>query len=390
MTFGIANELWRLLQRAGDRRIWPALLLGLVGFLTTALYWPGIAGAAASPRWAFTAVTGALWLFFLLRLRVTIAHLVGTLFLLWGWFSLAWTPAPHEGLFAALKLSLVLAPAFCLGAAISDEEPLFIGAWIGLLLAVGLSPWLEPGSTFGNTANMAQAAALIGAYCLTRRRFWMLPGVAAAFLIMPLPRAALAAAAAVGFVLLWQRLRNHLGPYQKSASLGAAAAVATIGIIGVVDLRLATAIERIAIWQDAAGGLTWLGHGIGSFEGVFASIATHFTGTTRPAHAHNEVLHIAFELGPLGLILAGAFVASLSGKLDAPRLVLIALAVESLFAFPLYNPATAFLGLVAAGAAVRHRGDVRDAVAHGRMALRARLASRHRGTGFVRSPRARA
>jgi hypothetical protein len=124
--------------------------------------------------------------------------------------------------------------------------------------------------------------------------------------------------------------------------------------------------ERAAIWHSAWDGRTFWGWGTGSFWSVYPHFDLRIGATANPEQAHNEFLTVLFELGVPGLVAFLAFCATLMGPLDTPRLILIALLVESCFAFPLHMPVSAFLGMVAAGYGVRSRYLLGDFVGRGR------------------------
>lgn len=363
----------------------PRWSLTVFGLALTVAFWPGISGAATSPRWAIAAIGASLLLFCARPIRITIAHLAGALFAVWCFTTLAWSASP-DGTDAAFKFG-ILAVCFCLGSAIDDLEPLWIGAGIGIALSsaltiiqlAGFAPvaYLTiPSGLFLNGNYMAEAAVLVLIGLAAYGRWWLavacLP--AATF---GLARGAILAGVTALTAWLWMRSRS------------AAVAVVLVGVLAgsamwASGYRTAHITERIGFWRDAVAGITVTGQGLGSFRDGFVSYAEQSDlRRSRPGQPHNEALGIAFETGIVGLGLFALFVAMLLGPMRPESLVLIALATESLFAQPLHLPATAVLGCLAAGACTRSAHHVRDTALLGGILLRAGLGRRGRGYGSI-------
>lgn len=347
----------------------PAALIAL-GVAVTTLHWPGVSGAANTPRWALLAVLLALILFVVPGLRRwTTAGLFGAALVAWALLSLSWSVAPLDGIDKALKIVLVLGPAFALGAMLDDIEPLFVGAGIGIAINggiaaaqlfgfSGIAQAFAPAGLFVNCNFLAEAAALTAIYLALVGRY-TLAALCLPALLLPVSRAAMLSVIAVAVVMLWRK--------SPIAVVGlAAACIVAAGLTVATGYRTFSVHERMAIWSDTTRQVTVIGHGLGSFREQFPKAATATDiGKQRPAHAHNEALNLGFELGLIGLILAALFVLSLFGPLTPARLVLIAFAVEASFAFPLHLPTTAFLALILAGHVAGGRGHVRAAPARG-------------------------
>ena len=140
--------------------------------------------------------------------------------------------------------------------------------------------------------------------------------------------------------------------------------------------------HRLNIWADTAPNVTLAGRGLGSYWLTFPTIAQKTdVSRERPDRAHNEMLDIAYETGIVGAALFLVFCLALIGPLTTERFVLVALAVEAMFGFPLRAPATAFVGMLVAGHAARDRGRVLDQARNGRDRVRAWLARRRRHAG---------
>ena len=84
------------------------------GFVLTALYWHGIAGAGTSPRWSFLIVATPLLLFFYKPVKFTELHLIGLLFVALASLSWFWSFNQYDTVGALLRL-LILVPVFMLG-----------------------------------------------------------------------------------------------------------------------------------------------------------------------------------------------------------------------------------------------------------------------------------
>jgi hypothetical protein len=334
----------------------------LLAFLATALYWPRVEGAVTTPRWALLAIAVP-WL--LREQRSTAAHVAGGVFLLWAGLTMAWNPAPLDG-FGALLTLFVLACCFCLGTQLASLRPVIIGGAAALGISsviaiaqyVGLHPILTQTVVSGLFVNgnfMAEAAAMVLVAAVAERLWWVLPGVLPA-LVLPFARGA-ALACGVALIVHFRR-----SAFLWSVVGGAVTATALyIAVKGGADIS-----ERLTIWQSTLNGVTLFGHGIGSFWSVYPAYDLRGAVTSTPEFAHNEFLHVAFELGIVGLVLFVTFCVTLAGPLDTARLVLIVVLVESLFEFPLHEPTTAFLGMVAAGCAVRNRFVLWRGAADGR------------------------
>lgn len=345
--------------------------MGAVAFLATALYWPGVIAPVTTPRWALIALVVP-WL--LRECRLTAGHVAGIALFAWAAATILWDAAPLDGA-GALLIALMLGCCFWLGSQIADLRPLYIGAACGLALSsvvaiiqyFGYAPFpvmTVISGLFVNGNLMAEAAALIAVAVVAERMWGLLPLVLPA-LVLPHARGALLACA----VALAVHYRAELRRYWPTV----AAVAVSIGALLFMNGG-PSGDERLLIWRSAASGVTIFGHGLGSFWIVFPAYDIRPVVTGLPEYAHNEWLNVAFELGVVGLLLFCVFCASLAGPLDTARLVLIALAVEAFFAFPLHEPTTGFLGMVVAGHAVRNRYLLRDIAGRGRGVGRAWLA----------------
>lgn len=353
--------------------------MAALGALTTAAYWPGISGAATSPRWATMAAVP--WL--LRQQRMTAAHWIGGAFIAWSAATLLWTASPLDG-GKALFIELMAAACFCLGSQLTSLRGLWVGAALGMTVSSGFAiaqllgfvPFQTINQTAGLFLNgnyMAEAAALVLVALVAERLWWLIPGVIPALMLPDARGAVLAAGLGLGL-----HYRRHWAILVSGAVF-----IAVTATLMSLHHQHTDITQRLEIWQSAFDGVTWFGQGLGSFMSAIDLRA----GATLPEYAHNELLHIAFELGVVGLVLAVAFLASLAGPFNAARLVVAAVLVEACFAFPLHLPVTLFLGMVAAGHAVRSTDLLRRGALPGRMDGAAGAARKQSGAGAPRGAR---
>lgn len=354
-------------------------MLGLVGFLATALYWPGASGAATTPRWV-TLLLIVPWL--VREQRITLAHAVGAVLLGYAALSLAWTSALLDAINQVFIL-LLWAALFCFGAQTADLRRFYLGCacGIGLSSAVAVAqllgwhplpelPGNGPAGLFVNGNYLAEAAALVAIALISERLWWWLIPVAPALLLVRSGRGALLAVAVAMVAWLWGRSR-----------LASALLVGVIAGSGIILMLHASgdpsSTERLLIWRSTWAGVTWFGHGLGSFFSGYPVFDLRVNQYAYPEYAHNEFLHAAFELGVPGvLLMVGFWAAVMAGPLNTARVVVIGLLTEMCFAYPLHLPSTAAVGFLAAGAAVRDRALLRDLFERRRMAVQGWLAWR--------------
>ena len=333
-------------------------MLALVGFLATATYWPGISGAATTPRWSalFLLVP---WLIRGDRVTDPMPYVWGGAFVLFAVASLFWTPQLLDGIGQVFTLSLLVA-LFWYGGEIGvgGLRMLFIGASIGVWISSGvaivqalgyhpvddLGPGWGPSGLFVNGNFLAETAALLCVAAIADRMWWLLPGLLPS-LILPQGRGAMLAVAVA--------MACHCRGFARWTIIAAIGVGASI--VAAHYMTDFGSLERLSIWRSVIHGLTFWGHGIGSFWTAYPAYDLREVVQTYPEHAHNEGLHIAFELGVPGVALAAGFCLSLTGYMNTARLVLIAFLVEACFAFPAHLPATAALGFIVAGYSVRTR-----------------------------------
>lgn len=320
----------------------------LAGALCFAVGLAFIPGAALSPRWAILLIA----LPWLVAAAARSAGLVWlALLCAWSGFSLAWTPMLYDGVDALLRLAC-FAGAVWLGASLRSLLPAlmsFAAAVLvnGVVMMAQLEGWTGidarihgPAGLFVNPHQLAELAALV-VVGLAARRWWVTAAACLTPIALTTSRAAAVALVAGVAVNLSRRLRLAL--------LGGGGALLTIAI--AAGFRIASIEHRFALWRDTVEGLSLFGQGLGSWYGLYPLFALRTdTLIWREAHAHNDLLELAFDVGLVGALLAVGFVAvALRGRDLAARAVLVAFVVEGLFSFPLHMPCTALLAGLAAG-----------------------------------------
>lgn len=313
--------------------------MGLVAFLATIAYFPGVYDPGVSPKWWVVAL-GCTSALLLLQLQPRVEWAFGAMFLGYAALSISWTPEPLVATNELVHL-LVLALAFLVGTALRDLRAVFRGLaagiglngalayaqwlWATLQPGVPLQPWFYqepldpryPAGLFVNHNFLAEVAVLALAGSLAYRD-WRYALPSAMTLTLVHSRASLLALAALGIFRAMRPYTFWLG------LLLAIPAIITMYCIGASDVGVT---ERLAFWQQLLGGVSLLGSGLGSYQVTFYTAA----------HAHNDILQLAFELG-VGAVpfVALAWCAVRSGGEECT--VLGCALVLALFAFPLELP----------------------------------------------------
>ena len=323
-------------------------LLDLTCFFLPLAMLPGLVSAATAPRWAVLALALPLLLWKVDVRAVPHKWLLAAI-LGYAAASVLWMEVPLDAVPGIWQLALMVA-AFAVGSQSSDlRRPLRLMAIATALMlplvalqAVGyngLPQTAAPSGLFLNKNVLAELAAamLVASLLMTD---WLVAGLLIAIVLMTKEKAAFFALAVAFAVYLWPRSR-------------VAATVLVLCVIGagVALLDSASAASRFDIWLDTLQGMTPFGHGIGSFYTAFPEASTRMDLlSARPEQAHNEALHFAFELGIGASLLVLLVVVSLRGRQrETERLVLVAILAESLLAFPLHMPVTAFVAALVAG-----------------------------------------
>ena len=224
-----------------------------------------------------------------------------------------------------------------------NQQNCFVALVIVGLLSIGFGPRLNADI---RGPNFDWRALTLAIFC------------AIPLLTVPIERAPVLGLAAAGAFLICRRW-----PLMLPAVIALGAGL----FLRLLDdpARLVALTSRIDTWADMAAGMRWLGNGLGSFQWTYPEME----------RAHNDLLQIAYELGAPGFLAAAVFLLYCIARGPVvPRLILIVFAVEGLFDFPLYQPATGFLAALAAGHLVRVRAPLLRSFARGQRSDLAREA----------------
>lgn len=334
--------------------------VAIFGFVLVVLFVPHISGAATVPRWAFAAIALPL-ITPRGKTEFTDAHVFGLWFLGAAAISVLWSH-PYDGLDALIKL-IVIAQAFVLGTKLESLKPVIIGFGLGLwvnsaLMLIGVDlPHTEdlPAGLFVNTNVLGEIAGLVLVASIVHRLWWLVPGILPAFW-MAQCRGAFAAVGVALLIWLWGKSRLLV----ICTSIGAAI------VLYEMPLDLRSMHQRFQMWTDILPHLRLMGAGLGSSYSLYPLFSSMDTLAMRPEHLHNDWLEFGFETGMAGTV-------ALIGLLWRCRsIVLLALFIEACVGFPLHMAATAVLGGIVAGHAVRPRPRLCDDFPARRISLRAR------------------
>lgn len=346
-----------------------------MGLALCTAFWPGIAGMSVTPKWAAASVLVPMTLLYASFKGIAwpraadIALVLTILFMSYAILSLRWTLNVPSGMNTLWYMILVLG-AVTVGALAADLRSLFLGAGVGLLASsaiiaseffgvdffynMGFGPWAQPKSGLFFSPNMLAEAAVVISVGLLMSGHWIMGLLSLFPVVVVHNRGSVLALAAVLVVWTWQR--------SKLIAIGMMVGIAVIAA-GLVHggYKAESMTQRVALWTETAGALTWSGHGPGSFHYEFPRAAKMFdTFRERPDQPHNDALELLFEygVGALPLFVLAAL-ALFWGTNEAARLVLIAFLVEGLSEFPLRLPTTSIIAAACIGALVAHRRDLR-------------------------------
>lgn len=357
------------------------MIFGTLSFLLTICFWQGMASAATIPRWTLLVVAVPAILWFARDRHFTAVHLAGTLFLAWATVSLTWAMNLPDAQDALIKWFL-LAGVFGLGLRAPSLKPVFIGMALGLIPSAVVSfiqlydPVIVTSQSgmftglFFNQNTYAETSALVLVGLVGYRLWWLAP-VCFPPLLFTSSRAAWVIVAAAALVWMWQ--------YSRRITL-----IVALGIVLIVGItpfitfgfengfKTASTIERWNLYRDTIDGLTFWGHGVGSFQTAYPFGASRMDlFQRRPENAHNDYLELVYELGP-GALFGFAVLALCLFRPYASgpaRFVLFGFAADALVAFPSHLACSAYLAALCIGHLSRFRPPLCDELAHGRMVL---------------------
>lgn len=330
-------------------------------FIFTVLFWPGISSAGSTPRWAFLAVTVAVS-FFIYKTTITTSHLLFAIILSWAIVSGLWSQVTPDWMLGCARI-LIVGGVFLVGCRLNSMRPILIGAALGLLINSiiviaqvegwqGIAQVSPPAGLFLNKNLSAEFAVLVFVGLIYERMYLLsLPVLPSIFLIHS--RGAYVALASVAVIMAFKRW-----PRTIAVLIGVSLSGAALYMLIHADLSV---VERFSIWQDTLNGYSWFGRGDGQFYATYPDHASRVdTLAQRPDHAHNDLLELGYEFG-LGALFIAAFLYSVwRVQMATERAILLAFAVEGLFSFPFYMPATAACFALVAGRLAGAGPSLRD------------------------------
>ncbi len=315
-------------------------------------------------------------------------------FLAYAAVSLIWTPFLDDGILEIAYFS-VFAGAVILGATLDNLRCVFLAAafgiganslfaivqWMGWNPVIQLTP--RPSGLFLNANILSETSALIlvglfvhSATLLRSHPFvwWLAALCMAPSLLLPMHRGSMIALGIAGTIWLIQTWRS-LSKLRNALLLALLLSMSLVLVVIKTPLSApvlsGSIAERLTIWHAALDGLTWFGHGAGSFRGLFAIYAAPYTDTLNLSalHAHNDLLELAFNYGIFAALPLAGVAYFLIVSSSPFRLVVLVFLVEGCFEFPLFMPATGFLAALAFGSCIRDRFKLRLNQHGGGMAL---------------------
>lgn len=296
----------------------------------------------------------ALPFFFLRPLQLGIAHYLGLAFLGYAFLSLLWAPVWQQGVWDIWQLA-ILAGCFCLGSSRDDLTPLYKGLAIGIGINTALAicqklGWQPvyhnnssyPAGLFFNPDMLGESAALVSVALVSTRAYRLL-GLTVPAVFLSGGRTAILTLGIITALEGWKR-------WPKAT---ASIALAILTFVWIDNHTTSSLVERWDLWQDTYSGLSWFGHGAGSFFMLYPQFAAHTdTMLTRPEDPHNDYLGFLFQYG-LGSLPVGAIFCLGLASSSPKRILLFAYCLISFFSFPMRIPIEGLLGMVALGVCLR-------------------------------------
>lgn len=329
-------------------------LLALFGFIVATAYVPGWSGAAIPTTYPVLMIVLSTIILFYEVPKITVNHLWGTLFLAYGALSLFWTINFNIGFYNYLHQFLLLGLIFMFGSMIDDLKPLFKGLAIGLgvsaLVAIGqwgfnfnliFANHTKIAGLFVNSNVLCEISVIMLVALLVLKLYWWIP-VTLPGIVLVHSRAAILALLITGFWYIYKHYRWWLRVLIPLA-------IVCLYLFYRDRFNLTSLSERISVWADTFRGLTLFGHGAGSYELMYPKFAVDVdTSVARPRYAHNDFLHLVYELGIGVLLIIPLIINTMRIRRDE-TLILWSFGIISLVAFPLYSPMSAFIAVVVAG-----------------------------------------
>jgi len=316
------------------------------GALITAFYLPWYPRSGVEFRWVviLVGISALMWAE-RRELPWTLAVKLFAAFYVLATCSLAWSDYPLLSIGRWFELT-ALAVVFYLGGVLERVDELLTGLIIGLVPSVLLLPfqlagwspveqWSVPAGVFVSKLQLVEVAVPL-LFVSVARGWWWSALICASAAILPSVRGAWLALVVTSLIAMTRRPRCDWRCLTGATCLLLLFAVA----LGVL-LNPITVQHRLLIWSETIAALTPLGHGLGSHLPVYGA-----------AHAHNDFLEIAYELGVPGVMLFVVAISSLT-RFGGEWHGIVSLVILSLTSFPLQNPASSVVfALLAGGLAV--------------------------------------
>lgn len=325
----------------------------LLGLCIVNAYVPGVIGAAIPTGWLLLIIVAPI-LLFTVKIKITSQHILGIAFLSYCIISLIWTPNINFGISYLLKC-IALASIFCLASSLTNIKWVVIGLAIGLIPSNILALYdnsliysldQTKAGLFVNPNLFCEISAAI-LLCLLVFKLWWLTPLALPGIVLIHSRGAILGLGVGLLVWAWQTSRRLFYILITCT--------VTIPFIYWNKFNVASIIERFDLWRDTLAGFKLFGNGIGSFEILYPYYATYInTALARPKFAHNDLLHLGFELG-IGIVFLLLFAYRI--KLNA---VIVGIGVMAMFGYSFNVAITGFIWFLVAGYLSRDLPAIRD------------------------------
>lgn len=327
----------------------------LIGLTVSVAYWPGILSAVFVPRWAAIAVLVPLLCS--LQPRNLPGAAWGVLFVLFGCaaVSLLVSPAPLTGVHDMMLAAILVLP-FLAAASMDSLDDVFTGMALGvgvsslfvLVQDAGFRPVSQsshlPAGLFFNSEIVAEFSALVMVWCLVRRK-WALAAMCVAPLLLCHSRIAVLTVVAGLLYAAWTRW-----PRGTVGVACVAGCLALVAVLGLGDLKVATALHRITLWITTGMLLTPLGNGLGWAQMAFPL----------ERFVHSDALQMLAEIGipALAVLYIPWIIFRRKDQDIAAMAVFCGASLQFLVSFPLHFPASGFVVALVAGHLLRRRDVV--------------------------------
>ena len=332
--------------------------------LCAVAYWPGTSGAGTTLRWAVL-YTGAPLLWWG-RGKIPWSVIA---FYAYALISLTWSPFFLDGMLEVLRLGILICIMGigrslgsltlilkCCTFGISLSSAVAIGQQIGYVPGFVTTVTGHPSGLFVNGNILAEGATLllVGLLC-DRCYLWALLCLPAA--LLPVSRASMIALAVVGMIWLASIMsrKSYLIVFAGLLVLATLMSIRLLNGYQTPALIFDSLFDRLQIWHATLTGITFWGHGAGSFRGLYPVYAAPLFDVTVlwPLHAHNDALELLFNYGAISTLVIIPFTA-LCIPPSQYRSVLIAAGIISLAGFPLFMPFSAAIICLCAGHCMRY------------------------------------